>query len=99
MQGQRELYAGIDDLTTVRFNVGTKNKAMYGAGRSMDDFLESEKGLPLVIRVSLKSRFHVIWGIFEPKYDHQGLCLVTLSDYYDKKHRTQVYNSTCLIDS
>ncbi|KAL1535050.1 hypothetical protein AAHA92_31150 [Salvia divinorum] len=91
----REVYGGSDDLTVLRFNVGTKNKAMYGAGRSMQDFLESEKGLPLVIRVSLRSRFIVIWGIFEPKYHHEAQCLVVLDDSYDKKHRTQVYNSTC----
>lgn len=98
MQG-REFYAGNDDLTTLRFNIGTKNKAMYGAGRNMQDFLESEKGLPLVIRVSLRSRFSVIWGIFEPKYNYEAQCLVILSDYYDKKHRTQVYNSTCVVHS
>ena len=83
----------------LRFNVGTKNKAMYGAGRNMQDFLESEQGLPLVIRVSLRSRFNVIWGIFEPKYHHEAQCLVLLNDNYDKKHRTQVYNSTCIINS
>ncbi|KAL1564404.1 hypothetical protein AAHA92_06753 [Salvia divinorum] len=95
----REVYAGSDDLTMLRFNVGTKNKPMYGAGRNMQDFLESEEGLPLVIRVSLRSRFNVIWGIFEPKYHHEAQCLVLLHDNYDKKHRTQVYNSTCVINS
>ncbi|XP_057807702.1 uncharacterized protein LOC131022249 [Salvia miltiorrhiza] len=96
MQG-RELYAGNDDLTMLRFNVGTRNKAMYGAGRNMQDFLESEKGLPLVIRVSLRSKFNVIWGIIEPKYHHEAQCLVVVDNNYDKKHRTQVYNSTCII--
>ncbi|XP_042008852.1 uncharacterized protein LOC121757365 isoform X1 [Salvia splendens] len=91
----RELYAGSDDLTVLRFNIGTKNKAMYGAGRSMQDFLESEKGLPLVIRVSLRSKFNVVWGILETKYHHEAQCLVVLDDSYDKKHKTQVYNTTC----
>ncbi|XP_042005459.1 uncharacterized protein LOC121754176 isoform X1 [Salvia splendens] len=94
-----EMNAGSDDLTVLRFNIGTKNKAMYGAGRSMQDFLESEKGLPLVIRVSLRSKFNVIWGILETKYHHAAQCLVVLDDSYDKKHRTQVYNSTCHVIS
>lgn len=82
-----------------RLNVGTRNKAMYGAGRNMQDLLESGKGLPLVIRVSLRSRFHVVWGIIEPKFHHEAQCLVLLRDKYDKKHRTQVYNSTCVVNS
>lgn len=97
MQG-RELFAGNDDLTLLRYHVGTKNKPMYGAGRNMQDFLESGKGLPLIIRVSLKSRFNVIWGVFEPNYHRQAQCLVVLDNNYDKKHRTQVYNSTCVIN-
>lgn len=97
MQG-REFYARNDNLTLMRFHVGTKNEPMYGAGRNMQDFLESGKGLPLIIRVSLKSRFNVIWGIFEPKYYHDAQCLVALDNNYDKKHRTQVYNSTCVIN-
>ncbi|EYU30291.1 hypothetical protein MIMGU_mgv1a018480mg [Erythranthe guttata] len=72
------------------------NKAMYGAGRNMQDLLESGQGLPLLVKVKLRSSFHVIWGIFQPKFHHQLQCLVVLSDKYDKIHRTQVYNSTCI---
>lgn len=98
MEG-RELYAGNDDLTLLRVNVGTRNKPMYGAGRNMQDLLESGKGLPLVIRVSLRSSFHVVWGVIKPEFHHEAQCLVVLGDKYDKKHRTQVYNSTCVINS
>ncbi|KAL8496005.1 hypothetical protein ACS0TY_019938 [Phlomoides rotata] len=95
----RELSAGNDDITMYRLNVGTRNKAMYGAGRNMQDLLESGKGLPLVIRVSLRSSFHVVWGIIQPKFHHEAQCLVVLTDKYDKKRRTQVYNSTCVVNS
>ncbi|KAH6784889.1 MATE efflux family protein [Perilla frutescens var. hirtella] len=60
MQG-REVYGGSDDLTSVRFHVGTKNKAMYGAGRNMQDFLESGNGLPLIVRLLRISCYAVIW--------------------------------------
>ncbi|KAK6162966.1 hypothetical protein DH2020_002807 [Rehmannia glutinosa] len=95
----KEVDAGSDDITLLRLNVGTRNKPMYGAGRNMQDLLASGKGLPLVIRVSLRSSFHVIWGLFQPKFHHQPQCLVVLSDKYDKKHRTQVFNSTCIVNS
>ncbi|KAL0425613.1 UNVERIFIED_CONTAM: hypothetical protein Sradi_1096100 [Sesamum radiatum] len=94
----REVYAGSSDLTLLRLSVGTRNKAMYGAGRNMEDMLESGEGLGLVIRVRLRSSFHVIWGIVKPKYEHEAQCLVVVGNKYDKKHRTQVYNSTCVIN-
>ncbi|KAL0397567.1 UNVERIFIED_CONTAM: hypothetical protein Scaly_0205100 [Sesamum calycinum] len=68
----REVYAGSSDLTLLRLSVGTRNKAMYGAGRNMEDMLESGEGLGLVIRVRLRSSFHVIWGIVKPKYEHEA---------------------------
>ncbi|KAG8391245.1 hypothetical protein BUALT_Bualt01G0168000 [Buddleja alternifolia] len=92
----KELYAGSADLTLFKLSVGIRNKAMYGAGRNMQDLLESGKGLPLVIRVSFRSSFHVVWGLFQPKFHHQAQCLVLLSDKYDKKNRTQVYKSNCV---
>ncbi|KAL3622508.1 hypothetical protein CASFOL_033919 [Castilleja foliolosa] len=95
----KEVYAGSDDITMFRLTIGTRNKAMYGAGRNMQDLLESGEGLPLVLRVSFRSTFHVIFGLFESKFHHEAQCLVVLSDQYDKKHRTQVYNSTCIIYS
>ncbi|KAL0379882.1 UNVERIFIED_CONTAM: hypothetical protein Sangu_0052500 [Sesamum angustifolium] len=68
----REVYAGSSDLTLLRLSVGTRNKAMYGAGRNMEDMLESGEGLGLVIRVRLRSSFHVFWGIVKPKYEHEA---------------------------
>ncbi|KAK4414460.1 hypothetical protein Salat_2859000 [Sesamum alatum] len=50
----REVYGGSEDLTLLRLSVGTRNKAMYGAGRNMEDMLESGQGLPLTIRVRLR---------------------------------------------
>ncbi|KAL9175559.1 hypothetical protein ABFS82_02G119100 [Erythranthe guttata] len=91
-----EVYAESDETTIFNFKIGTRNKAMYGAGRNMQDLLESGQGLPLLVKVKLRSSFHVIWGIFQPKFHHQLQCLVVLSDKYDKIHRTQVYNSTCI---
>ncbi|KAK6928735.1 hypothetical protein RJ641_004940 [Dillenia turbinata] len=90
-----ELYAGSDETTSFRLFVGTKNKAMYGAGRSMEDMLESGQGLPLLIRMSLSSHFRVVRSLIQPKFHHQAQCSLLLSKSYDKKHRTQVYNSTC----
>ena len=72
---------------------------MYGAGRAMQDMLESGEGLPLAIRVSLKSQFRVVWRLIHPKFHHQAYCLLFLSRAYDKRHRTQVYKSTCAITS
>ncbi|KAL9145491.1 hypothetical protein ABFS82_13G046200 [Erythranthe guttata] len=91
-----EVYGESDETTIFNFKIGTRNKAMYGAGRNMQDLLESGQGLPLLVKVKLRSSFHVIWGIFQPKFHHQLQCLVVLADKYDKIHRTQVYNSTCI---
>lgn len=70
---------------------------MYGAGRTMQDMLDNGEGLPLTIKVSLRSRFRVVWSLIEPKFRHQAECLLFLDKAYDKRHRTQVYNSTCTI--
>jgi hypothetical protein len=72
---------------------------MYGAGRSMEDMLESGRGLPLVIRMSMSSSFRVVWNLVRPKFHHQAECLLVLNKAYDKKHRTQAYNSSCTIAS
>ncbi|CAK9140379.1 unnamed protein product [Ilex paraguariensis] len=94
-----ELYAGSDTSTSFQLSVGTRNKPMYGAGRSMQDLLESGKGLPLVIHVSLRSRFRMVWKLINPKFEHQAQCFLVLSHAYDKKHRTQAYNSSCIVTS
>ncbi|KAL3380756.1 hypothetical protein AABB24_001083, partial [Solanum stoloniferum] len=95
-QGE-ELYAGSYGPTYFKLNVGTKDKALYGAGRVMQDMLQSGKGLPLLIRVHLSSTFHVVLGLIKPKFHHQIECLVVLHNTYNKNHRTQKYNSTCLL--
>ncbi|CAN4080544.1 unnamed protein product [Withania somnifera] len=92
-----ELYARSYGPTYFKLNVGTRDKALYGAGRLMQDMLQSSKGLPLLIRVHLYSTFHVVWGLIKPKFHHQIECIVVLHNKYNKKHRTQAYNSTCLL--
>ncbi|GER27693.1 late embryogenesis abundant protein [Striga asiatica] len=99
MSQSKELYAGSNDITLFRLNVGTRNKPLYGAGRNMQDLLQSGEGLPLVVRVGFTSSFHVVWGLIVSKFHHEAQCLVVLSNKYDKKHKTQVYNSTCMVYS
>ncbi|KAJ4839567.1 hypothetical protein Tsubulata_002282 [Turnera subulata] len=89
------LYAQSHSSSLFELFVGTKNKPMYGAGRNMEDMLESGNGLPIVIRLSLSSNFRVVGDLIKPKYHHRGECLLVLNTGYDKKHRTQAYNSTC----
>ncbi|KAM7472507.1 hypothetical protein LguiA_010690 [Lonicera macranthoides] len=97
--GPQELYAPIDGSASFKLYVGTKNKPMYGAGRSMQDMLESGKGLPLMIHMSFGSTFHVISNFIEPKFHHKAQCLLLLGKAYDKKHRTQSYHSSCIVTS
>ncbi|CAK7330787.1 unnamed protein product [Dovyalis caffra] len=92
-----KLYAQSHTSTLFQLSVGTRNKPMYGAGRNMQDMLESGNGLAIVIRVSLRSNFRVVWNLIKPKFHHQAVCLLVLDSAYDKKHRTQAYNSTCTI--
>ncbi|KAA3469534.1 delta-latroinsectotoxin-Lt1a protein [Gossypium australe] len=95
----RKLYAQSSSPSWFQLSVGTRSKPMYGAGRNMQDLLESGMGLPLVIRLKLSSNFRVVWNLIKPRFHHQAECLVVLDDKYDKKHRTQKYNSTCTITS
>ncbi|KDP43471.1 hypothetical protein JCGZ_16758 [Jatropha curcas] len=92
-----KLYAESHSSTVFKLSVGTKNKPMYGAGRNMQDMLESGNGLPILIRVSLNSHFRVVLNLIKPKYHHQAECMLLLDSSYDKKHRTQEFNSTCTI--
>ncbi|CAA2977836.1 Hypothetical predicted protein [Olea europaea subsp. europaea] len=94
-----ELYAGSDGSTLFKLTVGTRNKAMYSAGRNMEDLLKSGKGLPLMIKLSFTSNFNVVWGFIHQKYHHDAQCLLLLENTYDKKHRTQTFKSTCIISS
>ncbi|KAL9371396.1 hypothetical protein Peur_036536 [Populus x canadensis] len=92
-----KLFAQSHTSTLFELSVGTRNKPMYGAGRNMQDMLESGNGLPIVIQLSLRSNFRVVWNLIKPKFHHQAVCLLVLDSAYDKKHRTQAYNSTCTI--
>ncbi|KAI3984387.1 hypothetical protein MKX01_011341 [Papaver californicum] len=92
-----KLYIPVDTLTRFKLYIGTKNKAMYGAGRSMQDMLIAGKGLPLVIKINFRSNFHVIWNYVKPKFSHYAECYLVLHGSYDKLHQTQVYNSYCKI--
>lgn len=84
-----KLYAETFGSTLYELYVGTRNKPMYGAGRNMQDMLESGMGLPLVIRVKLSSNFRVVWSLIKPKFHHKAECLLVLDGMYDKEHRTQ----------
>ncbi|PSS09994.1 Neogenin like [Actinidia chinensis var. chinensis] len=92
-----KLYAGSDGSTLFQLHVATANKPVYGAGRAMQDMLDMRKGLPLAIHVSLRSRFWVVWGLINTKFHHKAVCLLVLDRAYDKKHRTQAYNSSCMM--
>ncbi|KAJ7949163.1 Late embryogenesis abundant protein [Quillaja saponaria] len=85
--------------TSFELDVGTRNKAMYGAGRSMQDMLDSGKGLPVMVRVSLSSSFRVVSNLIKPKFYHKVQCMVVLKRTYSKKHQTQAYSSSCTITS
>jgi len=92
-----ELYAE-SGLSIFALQLGAKNKAMYGAGRNMEDMLDSGRGLPLVIRVILSSSFKVVPTLIKPTFHHHLQCLVLLKNSYDKKHRTQEFDSTCVVN-
>ncbi|KAL7234263.1 hypothetical protein ACSBR1_017790 [Camellia fascicularis] len=92
-----KLYAGSDGTTSFELNVATRNKPMYGAGTAMQDMLDMRKGLPLAINVRLRSSFWIVWGLIKPKFHHEAKCLLVIQRAYDKKHRTQAYNSSCII--
>ncbi|KAK7401244.1 hypothetical protein VNO78_12575 [Psophocarpus tetragonolobus] len=91
-----ELYAE-NGLTIFPLRLGAKNKPMYGAGRNMQDMLDSGTGLPLVIRVILNSSFKVVPSLIKPRFHHHVECLVVLKKAYDRKHRTQAFDSTCKV--
>ncbi|EXB32789.1 hypothetical protein L484_012520 [Morus notabilis] len=92
--GPRKLYAE-SGVTAFPLYIGTKNKALYGAGREMEDMLESGQGMPLMIGVKLSSSFRVVMNLIHPKFHHHARCLLLLHKPYDKTHPTHFYNSTC----
>uniref|UniRef100_A0A803P4L0 Late embryogenesis abundant protein LEA-2 subgroup domain-containing protein n=1 Tax=Cannabis sativa TaxID=3483 RepID=A0A803P4L0_CANSA len=85
--------------TSFPLYIGTKNKPLYGAGRDMEDMLESSHGMPLLIRMKLSSSFKVIPRLIHPKYHHQAHCLLILRRPNEKAHRTHLYNSTCTVNT
>ncbi|CAI8596102.1 unnamed protein product [Vicia faba] len=91
-----ELYAE-SGLTIFTLQLGTKNKPMYGAGRSMEDMLDSGNGLPIVIQVKLSSSFEMVPTLVKLRFHHRVECIVVLKKAYNKKHRSQVFNSTCKV--
>ncbi|KAI6668897.1 hypothetical protein NL676_003782 [Syzygium grande] len=89
-----ELYAGSGGMTSFGMYVGTRNKAMYGAGRSMQDMLEGSKGgLALRVGVRLRSSIHVVEGLVHVRFHHQAHCFVLLSKAGD----ALTFNSTCTL--
>ncbi|KAJ1422179.1 thiamine diphosphate-binding fold [Sesbania bispinosa] len=68
-----ELYAE-SGLTIFTLQLGAKNKPMYGAGRSMQDMLDSGRGLPIVIRVTLSSSFQMVPILIKPRETCLSLC-------------------------
>ena len=80
-----KLYAE-SGFTLYHLYVETRNKPMYGSGRSMHDKLESGMGLPLMFRLRLNSNFRVVLNLIRPKFHHQTECLLVLNHAYDKKY-------------
>ncbi|XP_057978671.1 uncharacterized protein LOC131165042 [Malania oleifera] len=92
-----ELYAESHGSTLFRLYVGTRNEPVYGAGRAMQDMLDSANGLPLLVRVGLRSSFHVVWNLIRPKFHHRAQCSLVLHRAYDKKRRSQSFRSNCIL--
>ncbi|KVI00703.1 uncharacterized protein LOC112519877 [Cynara cardunculus var. scolymus] len=91
----RALYASTNGPTSFLLYLGTTNKPMYGAGRSMQDILDSGKGLSLVVHVKLRSRFHVVGKLISPKYHHRAECILIFNRTYNKQHKTLMYDNHC----
>lgn len=86
-----------DTYASNRFelNVRTRNKPMYGAGRTMQDMMQSGRGLPLLVHVSFSSNFRVVGELIKPKFHHVAECVLVVNKKYDTKYRTQKYRSSC----
>ncbi|KAK1413318.1 hypothetical protein QVD17_35090 [Tagetes erecta] len=92
---KQALYASSNGPTSFLLYLGTTNKPMYGAGRNMQDVLDSGKGLSLVVHAKLSSRFHVIGRLIRLKYHHHLECVLILNRTSDKQHKTLVYENVC----
>ncbi|RWW25319.1 hypothetical protein GW17_00010340, partial [Ensete ventricosum] len=90
-------YIDTDSSSALTLYSGTKNKPMYGAGRSMQDLLESGRGLTLLLRVRSTSTYRVIGNLVRSTYRHDAQCqLVLRGGAYG---HTVIYNSTCFIST
>ncbi|KAI3739965.1 hypothetical protein L2E82_30379 [Cichorium intybus] len=89
------LYASTNGPTSFLLYLGTTSTPMYGAGRNMQDILDSGKGLSLVVHAKLRSRFHVVGKLISPQYHHQVECILILNRTHEKQHKTLMYNNHC----
>ncbi|KAL5708152.1 hypothetical protein ACHQM5_018977 [Ranunculus cassubicifolius] len=94
-----KLYAENHESSTFNLSVGTKNKAMYGAGRNMQDMLESGKGVPLRIKLKLRSSFKVVGNLIKPKFNHNVECLLVLHGTKIAYSPNHVFSSNCRVAS
>ncbi|KAG0462412.1 hypothetical protein HPP92_020888 [Vanilla planifolia] len=76
--------------------VGVKNKPLYGAGRCMQDLLDSGRGLPLVIRVRSRLAYRVVWDLIKIKHQRHEHCILVLHGMDEPNLQIKVYNSTCI---
>ncbi|XP_021977184.1 uncharacterized protein LOC110872638 isoform X2 [Helianthus annuus] len=92
---KHSLYASSNGPTSFLLYSGITNKPMYGAGRSMQDILDSGKGLSLVIHVKFSSRFHVVGKLIRLKYHHRAKCILILKKSHDIQHKTLIFDNLC----
>ncbi|WOL17611.1 hypothetical protein Cni_G26404 [Canna indica] len=92
-------YVDSESSSVLPFYLGTKNKPMYGAGRSMEDMLESGRGLPLVVRVRSRSSYRVIWNLVRSSYHHDAECYIVLNGEQDLHDHSVMFNSTCFVST
>ncbi|KAL8129309.1 hypothetical protein V2J09_018464 [Rumex salicifolius] len=84
-----------DHVTSMKVYLGTKGKPMYGAGRMMQDMLDSGAGLQLAVDVVLASNYRVVGELIRPWFHHHSRCLILIVKGYDNKHRTHHFSTTC----
>ncbi|KAJ0623137.1 hypothetical protein HanIR_Chr01g0028451 [Helianthus annuus] len=94
---KNSLYASSNGPTSFLLYSGITNKPMYGAGRSMQDILDSGKGLYLVIHVKFSSRFHVVGKLIRLKYHHRAKCILILKKSHDIQHKTLIFDNLCIL--
>ncbi|XP_049934373.1 uncharacterized protein LOC116256477 [Nymphaea colorata] len=79
-----EMYVERNTVLSFRLFIGGKEKAMYAAGEAMDARLESGMGLPLELRLSMKSHVAHLWGIVRPSgFTHHTHCTLLFLDRKD----------------